>query len=269
MENQQVEFITNWNCNLRCYGCDTYSHLIKYAKSNENLLKDIENWAIKLVPLSKNKDINCNKVKILGGEPLLYKQLDIVLVTIRQYYKEWNVVLGTNGLLLKKKKNILEICADLDIELYITKHFKDKNYLTKLKENVNFASKYTTKIKIVDATRDNYWRRYNKQIDNKIYPWNNKNIRKTWQACLARRCHQVYKGYLYKCSIIAGLESVLSETNQTNEKEWQKYLNYSPLHYTSSDEGIIKFFSKEEEYICSICNIQNISLKEKINNMKF
>ena len=41
MENQQVEFITNWNCNLRCYGCDTYSHLIKYAKSNENLLKDM------------------------------------------------------------------------------------------------------------------------------------------------------------------------------------------------------------------------------------
>ena len=269
MENQQVEFITNWNCNLSCYGCDSYSHLIKQPKHNNYLLDDIKNWAIKLVPLSKNKDINCNKVKILGGEPFLYKKLNDILITTRQHYKEWNVVLGTNGLLLKKNKNILQTCADLNIELYITKHFKDKNYLTKLKENIYFASEYTNKIKIVDATRDNYWRRYNKQINNKIYPWNNKNIRKTWEACLARRCHQVYKSYLYKCSIIAGLENVLSETNQTNEKEWQKYLKYSPIHYTCSEEEIIKFFSKEEEYICSICNIRNISLKEKINNMKF
>ena len=66
----------------------------------------------------------------------------------------------------------------------------------------------------------------------KFIPWDNKNIRKTWEVCGARRCHEVYNNYLYKCSIIAGLESVLSETNQTNEKEWQKYLNYSPIHYT-------------------------------------
>ena len=59
MENQQVEFITNWNCNLRCYGCNAYSHLQKQPKHNNYLLDDIKNWAIKLVPLSENKDINC------------------------------------------------------------------------------------------------------------------------------------------------------------------------------------------------------------------
>lgn len=271
MEDQQIEFIVNYSCNLKCYGCDAYSTHLKGNINHEQVINDISIWSNKLIPLIRENKIKCSKAKLLGGEPLLHKKLDEILFALHEYFKDIQLILATNGLLLTKNTHILDICRELNIQLYVTKHYVNKRYLKLLKDNVDYALKYTNNIKIIDATKPGYWNLYYKIEDNKIYPYEDNNIKASWDRCIARRCHQVYNSRLYKCSIITLLEKMLKETGQINEEIWTKYLTYKSLNKYSLEKEIIEFFNKEEEFICNICPSSSISVDEtkKLNGINF
>jgi len=267
-EERQVEFVTNQNCNFRCLGCDSFSDIIKKPNFNNLVEQDIVNWSNVLVPLSNQKLINCKKVKFIGGETLLTKNLGSFLkVAAENFTADWEIGFHTNGLLLKKNEELIRLCNDLNIRIYITVHFKNREYLEKLKENIDFTQKLTKDIRIVNSAKN--WYSFHSYDKGKIYPFNN-DSKLMYENCIASSCHQILNGYMYKCSRLSNLPSALKQTNQLEDPQWKKYLGYKPIHYSNTKEEILTFFNKKEEDVCTGCNTtQTYDNVTKMNGMTF
>ena len=267
-EERQVEFVTNQNCNFRCLGCDSFSDIIKKPNFNNLVEQDIVNWSKVLVPLSNKNLINCKKVKFIGGETLLTKNLSSFLkVAAENFTADWEIGFHTNGLLLKKNEDLIRLCNDLNIRIYITVHFKNREYLEKLKENIDFTQKLTKDIRVVNSAKN--WYSFHRYDKGKIYPFNN-DSKLMYENCIASSCHQILNGYMYKCSRLSNLSAALKQTNQLEDPQWNKYLAYKPIHYSNTQEEILAFFNKKEEDVCTGCNTtQTYDNITKMNGMTF
>ena len=267
-EERQIEFVTNQNCNFRCLGCDSFSDIIKKPNFNNLVEQDIVNWSKVLVPLSNQKLINCKKVKFIGGETLLTKNLSSFLkVAAENFTADWEIGFHTNGLLLKKNEDLIRLCNDLNIRIYITVHFKNREYLEKLKENIDFTQKLTKDIRVVNSAKN--WYSFHRYDKGKIYPFNN-DSKLMYENCIASSCHQILNGYMYKCSRLSNLPAALKQTNQLEDPQWNKYLAYKPIHYSNTQEEILAFFNKKEEDVCTGCNTtQTYDNITKMNGMTF
>ena len=267
-EERQVEFVTNQNCNFRCLGCDSFSDIIKKPNFHNLVEQDIINWSKVLVPLSNQKLINCKKVKFIGGETLLTKNLSSFLkVAAENFTADWEIGFHTNGLLLKKNEDLIRLCNDLNIRIYITVHFKNREYLEKLKENIDFTQKLTKDIRVVNSAKN--WYSFHRYDKGKIYPFNN-DSKLMYENCIASSCHQILNGYMYKCSRLSNLPAALKQTNQLEDPQWNKYLAYKPIHYSNTQEEILAFFNKKEEDVCTGCNTtQTYDNVTKMNGMTF
>ena len=267
-EERQVEFVTNQNCNFRCLGCDSFSDIIKKPNFHNLVEQDIINWSKVLVPLSNQKLINCKKVKFIGGETLLTKNLSSFLkVAAENFTADWEIGFHTNGLLLKKNEELIRLCNDLNIRIYITVHFKNREYLEKLKENIDFTQKLTKDIRVVNSAKN--WYSFHRYDKGKIYPFNN-DSKLMYENCIASSCHQILNGYMYKCSRLSNLPAALKQTNQLEDPQWNKYLAYKPIHYSNTHKEILDFFNKKEEDVCTGCNTtQTYDNVTKMNGMTF
>ena len=267
-EERQIEFVTNQNCNFRCLGCDSFSDIIKKPNFHNLVEQDIINWSKVLVPLSNQKLINCKKVKFIGGETLLTKNLSSFLkVAAENFTADWEIGFHTNGLLLKKNEDLIRLCNDLNIRIYITVHFKNREYLEKLKENIDFTQKLTKDIRVVNSAKN--WYSFHRYDKGKIYPFNN-DSKLMYENCIASSCHQILNGYMYKCSRLSNLPAALKQTNQLEDPQWNKYLAYKPIHYSNTQEEILAFFNKKEEDVCTGCNTtQTYDNITKMNGMTF
>ena len=267
-EERQVEFVTNQNCNFRCLGCDSFSDIIKKPNFHNLVEQDIINWSKVLVPLSNKNLINCKKVKFIGGETLLTKNLSSFLkVAAENFTADWEIGFHTNGLLLKKNEELIRLCNDLNIRIYITVHFKNREYLEKLKENIDFTQKLTKDIRVVNSAKN--WYSFHRYDKGKIYPFNN-DSKLMYENCIASSCHQILNGYMYKCSRLSNLPAALKQTNQLEDPQWNKYLAYKPIHYSNTQEEILAFFNKKEEDVCTGCNTtQTYDNITKMNGMTF
>lgn len=85
-------------CNLNCKGCSHFSPLAPKddCMSFEEIKADLTRLK-ELIP-------HIWKIRILGGEPLLHKDLPNVLYCVRELYLQTDIRIVTNGLLLKKMK---------------------------------------------------------------------------------------------------------------------------------------------------------------------
>ena len=267
-EERQVEFVTNQNCNFRCLGCDSFSDIIKKPNFHNLVEQDIINWSKVLVPLSNQKLINCKKVKFIGAETLLTKNLSSFLkVAAENFTADWEIGFHTNGLLLKKNEELIRLCNDLNIRIYITVHFKNREYLEKLKENIDFTQKLTKDIRVVNSAKN--WYSFHRYDKGKIYPFNN-DSKLMYENCIASSCHQILNGYMYKCSRLSNLPAALKQTNQLEDPQWKKYLAYKPIHYSNTHKEILDFFNKKEEDVCTGCNTtQTYDNVTKMNGMTF
>ena len=153
------------------------------------------------------------------------------------------------------------------MRIYITIHFNDKKYLDRLIENINFTQKFLKDIRLVNSAK--YWYSFHKYDRGKIYPFDN-DSKLMYENCFASSCRQILNGYMYKCSKLSNLHAALKQTNQLDDPQWKKYLEYKPIHYSNSKEEIVKFFNEKEEDICSGCNtIETYDNVTKMNGMTF
>jgi organic radical activating enzyme len=146
-------FLIN-KCNLNCKNCSHFSPLVK--KSEYYNPKDIENDLKRLSKLG----LYINEIDLIGGEPLLYDEDDLVEV-IRKcstYYPDTSIIISTNGLLLKKiSRKLIDTVNEYNVAFSITRYpvvndvldellkFLDENALTYyISEEVKeFFKRYT------------------------------------------------------------------------------------------------------------------------------
>lgn len=87
-------------CNLKCKGCGHASNIAKGGYADLNMyIRDLQQL--------KKLFWGCQAVKLLGGEPLLNKELPSFIYETRKAFPEADIYVGTNGLLIPKADDSL------------------------------------------------------------------------------------------------------------------------------------------------------------------
>lgn len=250
-------------CNLSCEGC---SHLSEFPHNEIVSLETLKIWYSKW-----NKRISPQNMAILGGEPLLNKEIvDIIYMTRDMWNQEYNQYfeLVTNGFLLDRYKNLPRALKETNCVLSISIHHYGTEYQKQTNKILSLVDKWkdqhdiTVKIYYDNQTPQTTWRKFFKFADDNIEPYHDNDIESSWKYCLVgQECWQLFEGNIYKCAPIAYIN--LHKKKFGLSKNWDPYLKYKPLTPDSTDEEIVDFFKKKAESCCGMCPSQPPQIIEK------
>lgn len=169
-------------CNMNCIACSNFGNI---ARSEEYGISEYEKDLKKISDLG----ISIKKIRLLGGEPLLSKNILKYIELTRKYQSKSNIYVVTNGTLLqnmdetffdKIKEN--DIC--IQISSYITKRTELKTSIKKLD---------TLNIKYQEYKPDFFEVDYNFE--------GNHETKYIFQRCRnIYDCTTLHHGRIYKCS---------------------------------------------------------------------
>lgn len=170
------------HCNLNCKGCTHYCNI------SEEKYADIESYTR---DLRRMKELfwGIAKIRLMGGEPLLNKDLPRFIKASRDVFPDAEIRVVTNGLLIPHMDQALgdtmkRAHCEFDITLYQPTAYNLES-ITKTLEKYGIKSSVTTRI--------------TKFIRFKtLRPRNNPE--KSAKHCRARNCHFLMDGRLAKCS---------------------------------------------------------------------
>lgn len=97
-----LEFHVADHCNLNCKSCSHFSNLVKTPA-----FADFEQYKRDIARLSELFE-NIKTIRLLGGEPLLNKELPKIIHETRNAFPKAQIYLATNGLLYKEIMGALE-----------------------------------------------------------------------------------------------------------------------------------------------------------------
>jgi organic radical activating enzyme len=256
IEVPHLEWHITHNCNLSCQGCAHFTnHGHNWFADIDTLKEWYSHW---------NKRISPKVMAILGGEPLLHKDIiDIIYLTkeMWQQPKDSFFELVTNGILIdeEKHKDLPKALKDTDCTLSVSIH-SIKNvsleYSNKLKKSLyiikEWRDQYNIKIKFYDSF--NVWVKIYNGFGVNSEPFEDNDPQESWNNCpTGQKCFQLYEGNLYKCSLMAYLQLQKEKYGTLLSKKWDPYLKYIPLTPDCSDNDIIQFFNKGAESVCGMC----------------
>jgi hypothetical protein len=257
----QLEIHAAHICNLNCESC---SHFSNSKHKGFVSLQQAEHWISEW-----SKRVNPNFFRILGGEPTLNPDLVPFLKICRKYFVNSHICLITNGFFLHNHPDLPKILSHLNIDLHLSIHDDSKEYNEKLDSINNLISswqkQYSFKYCPVTLKNEDGFRNWTKRyhgFGEFVKPFNDKDPKKSWEICPAKKCVQLFDNKLWKCCIVTYLN--LQKQKYPNlSSEWDPYLKYKPLDINCSEEELISFTLQKEEDICGMCPSTKISFKKK------
>lgn len=121
IETLDIELVSH--CNLNCKSC---THFSPIASKEYLSVKEFEQDLRQLSAIL-GKRIKC--INLLGGEPLLHKEVTLFMKIARKYFGKAKIVLLTNGiLLLEQKANFWNTAREQNIVVEVTKYPIDLDY---------------------------------------------------------------------------------------------------------------------------------------------
>lgn len=234
-----IEWHVSHNCNFSCSGCSDFSNY----KHNQRITAELlESWYIPW-----HQRILPKTVALVGGEPLLNKDIEQIVLTARQYWPNSELELVTNGWLLYRYPDLLKILNDTNTTLYVSKHYDSIEYNKKFSSIVDYLVQHNVNYKIY--RNDKTWFEIYRP---ELLPHEDNNYQSSWNNCPTYQdCVQLYDGALWKCPPIAYI-NLMNKTHNLDSK-WDTYLQYKALQPSCTDKEIIDFFNKGAESICSMC----------------
>jgi organic radical activating enzyme len=214
-----LETMVTQVCNLSCQGCTNYSDL-KHSG---------------YVPWTQGRDwlepwldiVDIPDFGIIGGEPLINPDIESWLVGVRKLLPEAQLRFTTNGLLLHKWPNLLNLLHDIGNCVFkITVHIEDQM----LEQNIQqiFSQMQWEPVTEYGISR---WRTSNNlkfQINRPTHflktfqgPYHDmmpfdSNPADAFDACVQKTCPLLYRGKIYKCSTSALLLDTLDRYRRPN-----------------------------------------------------
>lgn len=176
LETNIVDF-----CNLKCKGCSHFSNL--YSKG-EMISYDV--FCRDLQQVSKN--VNINRVNLLGGEALLNGRLLEYIEYTRKLLPFAEIRLITNGILLPKQSNkFFKTCLNNNIEIEISEYRPTKCVIGKIEEILN---DYHIRYHIREGINS-----FSKNINMQ----GECDRQEAMQRCIQSGCNFLRNGNIYKC----------------------------------------------------------------------
>ena len=234
------EFHLNDHCNLNCKGCDHFSPLADPCFTDYNVFeKDIER-------MSKLFDKKAKSIHILGGEPLLNKEVCKYMKKTRENFPDSSLTeirLISNGILVNDMDDDFWVTLhDSNIILSVTKYPLKLNY-DLMKEK---AKKFDVIFEFYDGTdKEQIWYNVKMKIDGKQDP------KKSFYKCfLSNECIMLKNGRLYTCTIIPNIDHFNKYFNTNMEVCEEDSID---IYKVKSKEDIFDFLSHPVPF-CRYCN---------------
>ena len=132
---KSLDVVLTEKCSLKCVDC---SNLMQYYENPINAEHD--SLLLYLRQFFSTIDY-VHELRLIGGEPLMYRKIDEIIRTLLGYKKFGKIVIFTNGTIIPRD-NVLEICKDPRV------HFIISNYGSSLSKNANKLADTLSKSKI-------------------------------------------------------------------------------------------------------------------------
>lgn len=245
------------SCNLNCAGCLTYaplaSKLYKCAElglmSAEIFTKDIE----KLSQLFTENEIQV--ITISGGEALLHPDITSFFEITRRYFKNVNIRMGTNGVLLKKQPDSFwEACRKFNIAIEQTKYpiKLDFEGIKKLAEEKGVRHIFIGNTEFNEKKMQVFPLDLCSMSENAVNDQNERlNFFNCWKANM---CIRVQDGKMYTCSRIPHVH-LFNEYFKTDFKVIED--DYIDI-YKAKDKNEIYEFLAHAVPFCRYCKVYGI-----------
>jgi len=272
-----VEIMVTQACNISCAGCTNYSDLTHNGYLTwQQGRQQIQPW------LSK---VTIPDFGILGGEPLMNPQIRDWITGLRELMPESQIRFTTNGLLLEKNFDIVDLLHQIGNCVFkIAVHKKDdqlENIIQRVFDSYDWqpvteygVERFKTKNNFRFHVRrpDVFWKTFQGNYNN-MRP-HDSNPSDAFSICCQQTCPLLYNGRLYKCSTSGLLKDVLEKFGHLDDPLWQPFL-IPGLDPDCADEELQEFldnFGKPHK-ICRQCptqddqdsriiHLQNVSIKK-------
>ena len=246
---RSLEFQIVHGCNLHCQGCVTFSPFRKGFESHEQIVQWSQAWNSKLAP---------DYVTILGGEPLLHKDLAKIIRSINELWSKSKVRIVTNGMMLPKAdRSVFDAIKETETEVEISKHYQSEDFDREFEHAVSFLDKANITYKIRPSYE--YWRTiYQVNQTGEFYPFDS-DPSKAWNDCNSKNSVTLMDNMLFKCSILAVVYKGCNTDILVDE--WMKRYNYTPLTPDATQIEIHNHLYSEDIPVCSICTEKSVPLK--------
>jgi hypothetical protein len=242
-----LEWHVTHSCNFTCEGCGHYT--------NDGYKQNITIDTLREWYLLWNKKIYPKELSMLGGEPLLNKQIvDIIYMTkeVWNIQKDQEYELVSNGLLFDRVDGLSKSLLDTNCTLTITKHSVEPNYIRLFDKAIESIKLSGINYRIHDAS--NYWLKTYIGYGSDIEPIESGDYVESWNNCPGgQENFQLYDGNIYKCAALAYLPLQKYKYGDKLSSKWDPYLKYKPLTPTDSEIDILEFFTRTAEPVCSMC----------------
>lgn len=233
-----VEFHVSEHCNLNCVSCTHFSPLAEPEFLDyETFERDIKQFA----KVTKGNVVTMN---ILGGEPLLNKDLPQFLSVARRYFPDTNIQLVTNGILLNEQPDSFwQCCKENGIIVSMTKYPLKLPYDLIEKKAIDMG----VSIKFFSAEKDNsswHYKLDESGQQDKIY---------NFMYCHeSNNCTNVYNGKLFICPIASNMHHFNKYFHKNIPIVKEDFLD---IYKVKNLKQILKFIAKPTP-ICAYCNIK-------------
>lgn len=191
---KSLDIVVTERCSLRCIDC---SNLMQYYQKPKNF--DFEVAFDSLKKITKSANINC--LRLIGGEPLLVKELDLLLNKIEEELNEdiKNIEVYTNGTIVPKE-SLFEECKKHRITFYISNYGEYSRNIRQLIEKLELHGiEYTVENELI-------W-----QDSGRIKDYDDENIDYKYSNCCVNKTFSLINDKLYSCPFSANYHNLYKE----------------------------------------------------------
>lgn len=252
-----VETMITQACNLGCQGCTNYSDLTRsgYLTWDQGL-RQIEPWL---------QRVSIPDFGIMGGEPLINPTVRQWIKGIRQLMPLAQIRFTTNGLLLSKHLDIVDLAAEVgNIVFKIGVHVAD----LELENNINYIlnrydwqevtewgiRRYRTQnnFRLQISRPQTFWKTFRNDYAH-MAP-HDSNPAESFALCCQKTCPLLYEGKIFKCSTTGLLSGTLAKVGNPNPELWQPYL-VDGLAPDCTDQALADFLGNfgQPHRLCRQC----------------
>lgn len=229
------------HCNLKCQSCDNFSSLAEEAYIK---LEDF-NQDMKHMSMLAGKQIN--KIRLLGGEPLLHPDLNELLIAARTHFPNALILLTTNAILLDKMpEEFWTVCHDNNIVIEYTWYPINIDRA----KHLELAQKNDVSLIPFEGVPVQQKLSHRNPINDKGDKDRNYNYSRCYQRW---RCISLKDGKIYPCTCIPNVYHFNKYFNKNIPVTDKDYIDI----YNVKNVREIEEFLEQAPPFCAYCNVQN------------
>lgn len=231
-----MDFMITTKCTLQCEQC---SSLMPYYNEKTHYVENFESFKKYLDALLKQVD-KINRFAIIGGEPLLHKDLPKMIEYASKKKQITTIVMITNGTMMPTEE-LLTMLKKYKNKNYVTvSDYRDNNGLTNLRtEEVVAKFKHAGIVSFITN-----------------YPWTYRGAIKKENRSIEELSNVMFNCWQHRCTAYLGGELHLCSRSiyikRNLDESIKDYIKIDNEHDVSQE--IIKYFSSNYADACDWCH---------------